>query len=161
MVLSAKSARKLHNKPISLRKGIKKNSFFISKSFAHFALENRKSYCKLLRGFFLNSLKHFREFRVWREAGQQEENIVSFKHWARRPCCYLITEDTHRVFSQRKETIFWSSELLLPSRVVLSTGRVNSLSGPASAFGGLLFSEKGLQYFSYTYHKRWSLKPQH
>ena len=72
-----------------------------------------------------------------------------------------LEADTHRVFSQRKETIFWSSELLLPSRVVLSTGRVNSLSGPASAFGGLLFSEKGLQYFSHTCHKRWSLKPQH
>lgn len=68
---------------------------------------------------------------------------------------------TYRVFSQRKETIFWSSELLLPSRVVLSTGRVNSLSGPASAFGGLLFSEKGCNIFSYTCHKRLSLKPQH
>lgn len=53
-----------------------------------------------------------------------------------------VEGDTHRVFSQRKKTIFWSSELLLPSRVVLSTGRVNSLSGPASAFGGLLFSGK-------------------
>lgn len=72
-----------------------------------------------------------------------------------------LEDYTHRVFSQRKEIIFWSSELLLPSRVVLSTGRVNSLSGPASAFGGLLFSEKGLQYFSYTCHKRWSLKTQH
>lgn len=58
-----------------------------------------------------------------------------------------LEDDTHRVFSQRKETIFWSSELLLPSRVVLSTGRVNSLSGPASAFGGLLFSEKGVNVF--------------
>lgn len=34
----------------------------------------------------------------------------------------------------------WSSWLLLPSSVVLSTGKVNSLSGPATATGGLLFS---------------------
>ena len=34
----------------------------------------------------------------------------------------------------------WSSLLLLPSRVVLSTGRISSLSGPATATGGLLFS---------------------
>lgn len=36
----------------------------------------------------------------------------------------------------------WSSWLLLPSNVVLSTGKVNSLSGPATATGGLLFSAK-------------------
>lgn len=36
----------------------------------------------------------------------------------------------------------WSSWLLLPSSVVLSTGKVNSLSGPATATGGLLFSAK-------------------
>lgn len=36
----------------------------------------------------------------------------------------------------------WSSWLLLPSSVVLSTGKVNSLSGPATATGGLLFSVK-------------------
>ena len=36
----------------------------------------------------------------------------------------------------------WSSWLLLPSSVVLSTGKVSSLSGPATATGGLLFSVK-------------------
>lgn len=48
---------------------------------------------------------------------------------------------TDSVFSQWYFTIFWSSSLLLPSRVVRSTGSVSSLSGPASATGGLLFSE--------------------
>lgn len=48
---------------------------------------------------------------------------------------------TDSFFSQWYLTIFWSSLLLLPSRVVWSTGSVSSLSGPASATGGLLFSK--------------------